>query len=198
MMFAVGHFALGYLTGKLSSKFLNVHVSLPLLFLVSVFPDVDILFPFLEHRGPLHSVLFWCLIFVPLFWLYRKRAAPYFVALLQHSLIGDYLTGGSQLLWPFSLKSYGLDIGIRSTFNLGLEWVLFIASVVVMFKAKDLKMLLKPDSTNFVLLIPLMTVLLPMIVSFPLYISMALLVPHLFFICLFGISLYVALREFQN
>ncbi|MDG6222363.1 MAG: metal-dependent hydrolase [Candidatus Bathyarchaeota archaeon] len=197
-MFAVGHFALGYLTGKLSSKFLNVHVSLPLLFLVSVFPDVDILFPFLEHRGPLHSVLFWCLIFVPLFWLYRKRAAPYFVALLQHSLIGDYLTGGSQLLWPFSLESYGLDIGIRSTFNLGLEWVLFIASVVVMFKAKDLKMLLKPDSTNFVLLIPLMTVLLPIIVSFPLYISMVLLVPHLFFICLFGISLYVALREFQN
>ncbi|WGM90658.1 MAG: metal-dependent hydrolase [Candidatus Bathyarchaeum tardum] len=197
-MFAVGHFALGYLTGKLFSKFLNVHVSLPWLFLVSVFPDVDILFPFLEHRGPLHSVLFWCLIFVPLFWIYRKRAAPYFVAVLQHSLIGDFLTGGSQLLWPFSLESYGLDIGIRSTFNLGLEWVLFIASVLVMFKAKDLKMLLKPDSTNFVLLIPLMTVLLPIIVSFPLYISMVLLVPHLFFVGLFGISLYVALRDFQN
>ena len=100
-MFAVGHFALGYLTGKASSFFLKIPVSLPLLFLASVFPDTDILFPFIEHRGPMHSVLFCCLVFVPFLLLYKKRVIPYFIAVLQHNLIGDFLTGGSQLLWPF-------------------------------------------------------------------------------------------------
>jgi membrane-bound metal-dependent hydrolase YbcI (DUF457 family) len=197
-MFAVGHFALGYLTGKLSSTFLNTSVSLPLLFFVSVFPDVDILFPFIEHRGPMHSVLFCCIIFVSLFLFYKKQVIPYFVATLQHILIGDFLTGGSQLLWPFSLDFYGLNIGIRSTLNLGLEWAFFVIALLVMIKSKDLKALLNPDSKNLVLLLPLMTVLLPIIVNFPLYIPLVLVVPHVFFITLFGVSLYVTLKQYKN
>ena len=197
-MFAVGHFSLGYLTGKLASKFLNVPVSLPLLFFASVFPDMDILFSFIEHRGPMHSVLFCCIVFIPFFLFYKKRVVPYFVAVLQHSLIGDFLTGGSQLLWPFSNIFYGLDIGIRSTFNVGLEWLFFVIAFLVIFKTKDLAMLLKRDSLNFVLLLPLMTVLLPIIVNYPLYIPMVLVVPHVFFIGLFVISLFVTLKQFQN
>ena len=88
-MYAVGHFALGYLTGKIASKSLAVKINLPLLFLASVFPDIDLLIPGLEHRGPLHSVVFF---FV------KKRVAPYFVAVIQHSIIGDFLTGEIQLL----------------------------------------------------------------------------------------------------
>jgi len=98
-MYAVGHFALGYLTGKLAAKSLDVNINLPLLFLASVFPDIDILIPGLEHRGPLHSVILFCLIFLPIFAIYKKRAAPYFVAVIQHIIIGDYLIGGDlQLL----------------------------------------------------------------------------------------------------
>ena len=197
-MFAVGHFALGYLTGKISAKFLNASLNLPLVFFASVLPDSDILFPFLEHRGPMHSVLFCCILFLPLFWKYKKRAVPYFIVVLQHSLIGDFLTGGTQIFWPFSMELYGIDIGIRSTYNMGLEWLLFAVSVVVMLKANELRPLLKPNSLNFILLLPLMTVLLPIIVNFPLYIPMFLLIPHVFFIGLFVVSLYVSLRGFQN
>ena len=194
-MFAVGHFALGYLTGKTFSKLFKVPVSLPLIFLASVFPDIDILFPFLEHRGPIHSILFCCAVFIPLFLVYKKRVLPYFVALLQHSLIGDFLTGGAQLLWPFSIAEYGLNIGIRSSLNLWIEWAFFIVALLVVIKSKDLFSLLNRDSTNFVLIIPLMTVLLPIIVNFPLYIPMILLIPHVLFIGLFVWSLWVTLRS---
>ena len=193
-MFAVGHFALGYLVGKLGSKFLNVPINLPLLFLASVFPDVDIMVPFLVHRGPLHSVLVLCLLFVPLFLVYGKRAVPYFFALISHSLIGDYLTGDLQLLWPVSSSLYGLTIGIESLFNIGLEWLLFAVSVVVMFKTKDLQLLFQRDSSNLILIIPLMTVLLPALLTFPLYIPLVLFVPHVFYLGVFVFSIFITLK----
>ncbi|MFQ5836465.1 MAG: hypothetical protein ACE5HG_01280 [Candidatus Bathyarchaeia archaeon] len=49
-----------------------------------------------------------CPLFLPAFLLFGKRATPYFVALIQHSPIGDYLTGaGIQLLWPIASDRYG-------------------------------------------------------------------------------------------
>ena len=125
-MYAVGHFALGYLTGKTASKLLDLEVNIPLVFLASVFPDIDLLIPGLYHRGPLHSVIIYCFLFLPLFLLYRKKVVPYFVAVVQHLIIGDYLTGGTQLLWPASNTIYGLDIGIQGFTNITLEWVFFI------------------------------------------------------------------------
>jgi len=193
-MYAVGHFALGYLTGKIASKSLAVKINLPLLFLASVFPDIDLLIPGLEHRGPLHSVVVFCFLFIPLFLLYKKRAVPYFVAVIQHSIIGDFLTGGTQLLWPVSLDMYGLGIGIDSLTNIALEWVLFGISIIVMFKAKDMLSLLKRNPSNLILFIPLMTVLLPSVITFPLYVPLVLLVPHLVYLFLFVFSIFVNLK----
>jgi len=51
-MFAIGHFALGYIFGKGTSKLAKVALNLPLLLATSVLPDVDLLFRFLTHRGP--------------------------------------------------------------------------------------------------------------------------------------------------
>jgi membrane-bound metal-dependent hydrolase YbcI (DUF457 family) len=194
LMYAVGHFALGYLTGKIASKSLNVDVNLPLLFLASVFPDVDIVIPFLEHRGPLHSVVVLSVLFLPLFLLYKKRAVPYFVAVIQHSIIGDFLTGGTQLFWPVSFSLYGLGIGIQSLTNITLEWVFFVISIAVMFKAKDLSALFKPKPSNLILVIPLMTVLLPSLITFPLYVPWALLIPHLVYLFVFVFSIFVTLK----
>jgi len=193
-MYAVGHFALGYLTGKIASKSLAVKINLPLLFLASVFPDIDLLIPGLEHRGPLHSVVVFCFLFIPMFLLYKKRAVPYFVAVIQHSIIGDFLTGGTQLLWPVSLDMYGLGIGIDSLTNIALEWVLFIISIIIMFKAKDMLSLLKRNPSNLILSIPLMTVLLPSIITFPLYVPLVLLIPHLVYLFLFVFSIFVNLK----
>lgn len=194
-MYAVGHFALGYLTGRLASKSLGVNVNLPLLFLASVFPDIDILIPGLVHRGPLHSVILFCLLFLPIFAIYKKRAVPYFVAVIQHIVIGDYLIGGDlQLLWPLTSNLYGFHIGIASLTNIVLEWSLFIISIMFMIKTKDMFLLFKPHPSNMVLAIPVLAVLLPTIISFPLYVPLALLIPHIVYLILFTIPIIVDLR----
>src|SRR4030067_1789293 len=94
--------ALGYLLGKASAKPLNLNPNVPVLMVLSIIPDIDLLFG-LEgfHRGPTHSVITALLIFVPFFVFYRQKAIPYFLALVSHSLIGDLLIGGNlQLFWP--------------------------------------------------------------------------------------------------
>jgi membrane-bound metal-dependent hydrolase YbcI (DUF457 family) len=195
-MFAVGHFALGYLGGKLSSKILNVKFNLPLLFLASVFPDFDILFPFLQHRGPLHSIVVLCLAFVPIFLLFRARAVPYFVAVISHGLVGDFLTGGLQVFWPLSTEFFGLAIGMYSLTNVVLESSLFVLAIGVLFKTNDVILFFSHNSSNLFLSIPVMTVLMPVVLSFPVVVPFALLIPHIFWVVLFGFSILVDLRSF--
>lgn len=191
-MYAVGHFALGYLTGKLAAKSLDVNINFPLLFLASVFPDIDLLIPGLEHRGPLHSVILFCLVFIPIFAIYKKRAAPYFVAVIQHIIIGDYLIGGDlQLLWPLTTNMYGFHVGIASLINVALEWSLFLISMTFMIKTKDIFFLFKHHSSNMILAIPVLTVLLPTVISFPLYVPLALLIPHIVYLILFSIPIII-------
>ena len=190
-MYAVGHLALGYLTGKIASKSLKVNINLPLLFLASVFPDIDLLIPGLEHRGPLHSIIVFFLLFLPIFLIYRKRAAPYFVAVIQHLIIGDYLTGGTQILWPASINIYGLGLGIASLNNIVIEWALFLISITIMFKTKDVLSLFKHHPSNMILSISALTVLLPPIINFPLYVPLVLVIPHLVYLTLFIFSILV-------
>ena len=181
-MYAVGHLALGYLSGKAASKILNVDLNLPLIFLVSVLPDIDRMIPNLEHRGPLHSIIVFCLLFIPFFTIYRKRSLPYFVALIQHSLIGDYLTGGTQLFWPLTNNWYGsgLTMKVTNPINILAEWILFLFFITIMFKTKDTELLLQRHPTNMILSVPVLTVLLPAFLSFPTYVPLELIVPHLF------------------
>ena len=196
-MYAVGHFALGYLTGKVAAESLDVDINVPLVFLASVLPDIDILIPGLVHRGPLHSVLLFCLVFMPLFVVYKKRATPYFVAVIQHIIIGDFIVGGDlQLLWPLSTNVYGFQIGMASLLHVALEWSFFLISMAVMFKAKDMIFLFKPHSSNMILAIPVMTVLLPSIISFPLYVPASLLVPHVVYLILLSVPILLDLKSF--
>jgi hypothetical protein len=196
-MYAVGHFALGYLTGKATAKSLNVDLNIPLVFLASVFPDIDILMPNLVvHRGPLHSVLLFCLVFIPIFAVYKKRAAPYFVAVIQHIIIGDYLIGGNlQLFWPLTRNVYGLHIGMASLLDVALEWSFFLISMAVMIKTRDIFFLFKRNTSNMILAIPLLAVLLPTILSFPLYVPSSLLIPHIVYLILLIIPF---LRRFES
>jgi membrane-bound metal-dependent hydrolase YbcI (DUF457 family) len=114
-VFAIGHFALGYLFGKGSSRLAGVKVSVPLLFAASVLPDVDLLLRFLIHRGPTHSLVVISVLMVPFFVIYRKQAIPYYVAMLSHVLIGDFFTGGVELFWPLSQGWFGaLNFEVQS------------------------------------------------------------------------------------
>ena len=188
-MYAVGHLAIGYITGKTTEKLLNIEVNLPLLLLVSIISDIDLLIPGLEHRGPTHSIIILTLLFLPLFRVYGKKATPYFVALIQHSLIGDYVTGGVQLLWPLTTYIYGVALQATSLTAVVLEWVFFLTSLTIMLKTKDLQILLQRHPSNLLLSVPVATVLLPTIASFPLSVPLELVVPHLIYLTLFTLSI---------
>jgi hypothetical protein len=193
-MYAVGHLALGYLSGRAASKILNLNTNISMLFLVSVLPDVDLLIPGLKHRGPLHSVTIFCLLFLPIFILLKKRAVPYFVALIQHSLIGDYLVGSTQLLWPITTNWYGSGMEITSLANILMEWTLFLTSTAILFKTKDALSLFQQHLSNMILAVPVLTVLLPTLLSFPLYVPSELVIPHLVYMALFTSSILVDLK----
>jgi len=193
-MYAVGHLAIGYLSGKATSKLAQVDVNVPLLFALSIIPDIDLLIPGLTHRGPTHSIILLSLLFLPVFLLYKKKATPYFAALILHPLIGDSLTGGTQLLWPLTTNYYGIGIGITSLTNILTEWILFLASLTILFKAKDMQTLFQPHPSNLLLSIPTFTVLLPTILSFPLHVHPTLIIPHLIYLTIFTLSILVDIK----
>ena len=169
-------------------------VNVPLLFLASIILDADLLIPGLQHRGPTHSIIISCLLFLPALILLGKRAAPYFVALIQHSLVGDYLAGGArgtQLLWPVASNWYGSVIGITSFVSIFIEWTLFLTCITVMFKTKDVWSLFQHHPSNIILSIPILTVLLPTFLSFPLSVPLELVIPHITYLILFALSALV-------
>ena len=166
--------------------------------MLSVIPDIDILIqmlvPAVEHRGPTHSIIMAFIVFIPIFAVYRKKAAPYLVALISHSLIGDYIVGGGvQLLWPVTTRCFGMSIGIRSQTNITMEWTLFLISIIILLKIKDTATLLQPHNTNLMLTIPTFTLLLPTFLSFPLDVPIWLIPPHLAYMSIFSASIIISL-----
>jgi len=195
-MYSVGHLAFGYLFGRASSKLLNVNVNVSLLFFASILPDVDLLIPGVEHRGPIHSIMILFLAFVPALIMYKKRAIPYFTALAQHSIIGDFLTaGGVQMLWPITTAWYGAKIEIASLTNVSLEWIFFLVCFTVMLKTRDVWTLFQHHPSNLLLSIPVLTVLLPSSFRFPLPVPFGLVLPHLTYLTLFILSILIDLKS---
>ncbi len=203
-LFAVGHMAIAYLLGKGSSKPLRVKFNIPILLVLSILPDVDIIFDYLTnsqiHRGPTHSIVVATLAFIPFFIIYRKRAIPYFLASISHPLIGDFFIGGRlQLFWPLSTNEYGLHelgsyyIGIFNPVNIALELTLFVIATFILYKSGDWKIFLKSNKTNLVLIFPIATVLLPSTIGYPFNNSLLLSEPllalaHLFYLVLFSLA----------
>lgn len=213
-MFAVGHMAIAYLLGKGSSKVLRIKLNIPILLVLSILPDVDIIYDFFTgsdlHRGPTHSIVVALIAFIPLFIIYRKKAIPYFLALISHSLIGDFFIGGRlQLFWPFSTTQYGLHelgsyyIGITDSVNIALELSLFVIATLVLYKSGDWKVFFKSNKTNLVLIIPIATVLLPSTLGYPFSAPLLLTAPplaiaHLFYLMLFSIAVLKTLFYLYN
>jgi hypothetical protein len=193
--------SLGYILGKASAKALKTNPNVPLLFVLSILPDVDILsehvsglHELLPHRGPLHSVFLMLIIFIPIFAVYRKSALPYLLALVSHPLIGDYLTGGKlQLLWPATSQTFGTTTSIVSAENITLEVMLFISAIALLLLTRDLSALLRPHLPNLTLAIPTFTVLLPIFLSYPLQVPGLLVLPHLVYMVLFLASISISI-----
>jgi len=187
--------AFGYLSSKTSSSLLKTNLNIALVLTLSIIPDVDLLFrwiPFIQHRGATHSIISALIVFTPLFIIYRKQAVPYFIALVQHGLVGDFIAGGRvQLLWPVTHTYFGISLDMSSLTNQTLEWTLFLAATILMVKMKDYKTFFKPQASNLVLVIPALTVLLPTLLSTPLEVPPVLVPPHVFYLIMFATAILI-------
>ena len=147
---------------------------------------------------PFHSTITAFIIFIPIFALYHKDALPYFIALIQHSLLGDFIAGGRvQLLWPLTTQTFGIGVSIKSITNMTLEWLLFTATIITMMKTNT-NAIFQPRSSNLVLAIPTFTVLLPTFLSFPLQVPIPLIPPHIICLTIFLTSLLIDVKKIVN
>jgi len=189
-MFAIGHFGISYLIGKASSQLLDINLNLGLLFSISVLPDIDLLlFSFVNHRGPLHSIIFSLIVCLPFFITYQQKVFPYFFALLSHSLIGDIFSGGLQLFWPFSTNwVYVLDFPVRGSISVAMEFIIFIVTIFIIIVSKDYQKLLFDRTRRCYWFIPFGAVLIPLLSTFGNYANLPflLVVPSFFYLVLFS------------
>jgi hypothetical protein len=187
--------AFGYLSSKTSSNLLKTKLNIPIVLTLSVLPDADLLLrqiPFIEHRGATHSIITALVVFAPFFIIYRKQAIPYFIAYIQHGLVGDYIAGGRvQLLWPLTNMGFGTSLDIRSLTNQTLEWTFFLAAILLMIKMKDYREFLKPQASSLILIVPTLTVLLPTLLSTPMEVPALLIPPHVFYLILFATAIFI-------
>ena len=183
---------------RLASSPMKVKINIPLVLTLAVIPDVDLLSePVLAHRGPLHSIIILIAVFTPFFITYRKVAIPYFLAVASHPLIGDYLGGGKlQLFWPLSKSYYGLN-ATPATIH-ALELILFLSSLLILAKTKDMYLLFQPSKFNALLVIPLVTVTAPLLFSLPLGVPLSLIPAHIAYGLLFFSSIAWTIAKFLH
>ncbi|MEJ2104991.1 MAG: metal-dependent hydrolase [Ignavibacteriaceae bacterium] len=199
-MFAVGHLSLGYIVGKFFGNFLSVKLNWAILFTVSVLTDVDVFFfPFLQHRGIIHSLFFSIILSLPFIVIYRKKAVPYFAALVSHSLVGDIFSGGTQLFWPFSNNWIFIsDFSVVDEFNIALELLFFGVSVIIMILSKDIKKFFSNKSRRIYWIIPFGSILGPLVLNTGIYnnIPFLLIIPSLFYFVIFTFRLVLGQTSF--
>ena len=198
--YAVGHIALGYITGKASSKFLETKMSIPLALTLSILPDIDLLIPGLQHGGPTHSVILLLVLAFPAVLVWRKRAIPYLVVLASHPLLGDYLTRpsrtqGVQLLYPLTSSWFSAGSEAMKLTYVYIEFALFAAFLMLMLASRDLSTLLERHKSNLLLAIPISTALLPVFTEFPIPVPPELIIPHLILILLLTIPILIDLTQ---
>ena len=201
--FAVGHIALGYITGKATSKLLNVNANIPLLFVVSIIADIDLLIPGLEHRGPTHSIILFLIIAFPAVLVWKKQAIPYLAALASHPFLGDYLTASSateglQLFFPLSSNWFLGGSEAATLTYVYLELALFIVLLTLMVMTRDITTLIKHHLSNLLLSIPIATAMLPVFMQFPIPVPPELIIPHFILLILLALPILIDIKHLMH
>jgi len=201
--FAVGHLALGYISGKATSKLLNVNANIPLLFVASIIADIDLLIPGLEHRGPTHSIILFLAIAFPAILVWKKQSLPYLVALASHPLLGDYLTNpsaikGVQLFFPLSSSWFSGGSEAASLTYVYVELALFIVLLTLMLTTRDITTLIKHHPSNLLLVIPLLTAFIPVFLQFPIPVPPTLIIPHLVLLILLALPIPIDIKHLMR
>jgi membrane-bound metal-dependent hydrolase YbcI (DUF457 family) len=113
-------------------------MNIPLIFLFSMIPDIDVFLRGVRHRGPTHSLIVPFLLVIPSYLIFKEKMFPYFTAYVSH-LISDYFSGrpgyGSRLLWPLTNKwiPIRLVLNMDTRFETGFEILLFFIMLVIYF-----------------------------------------------------------------
>jgi membrane-bound metal-dependent hydrolase YbcI (DUF457 family) len=132
-MYLLGHFALGFFAALGVRRFTHEKINIPIVFFLSILPDIDVVIPRLVHRGPTHSILVATLLFLPILLLFR-RGLPYFASVASHSLIGDYINPPVQMFWPISKAWYSFSINLYGETLYSLEIILFTIMVFIIIR----------------------------------------------------------------
>lgn len=181
-MFAVGHMSVAYLLTRGLKRFGWPSMSIPLVWVFSLLPDLDLLIPGIIHMGPTHSIMFAFAAFLPLFLYKGKEVVPYFLGYASHTVLGDLITNhGVWFLWPLSRRRFGVftPYTYRPYFSANLELVLFGLFVLVFIITRDYAGGLYSSDTKVLSLIPFTALLVPLVFGFPIPVPLRLIPPHL-------------------
>jgi hypothetical protein len=103
------------------------------------------------------------------------------------------------LFWPLTNAEFGISaIKINSTLNIATELSLFILAMLLLLKTGDFKQFIHPAKSSIVLAIPIITVLLPSVVSYPLEVPLLMLPPHIVFLSLFSVTIIAVFHNFSK
>ena len=133
----------------------------PAILILGILPDSDLLLGSfgVVHRTITHSIFFWILLFIPVFVVFRLKAIPYFVAVIQHFAFGDFLMGKVMIFWPLNSNFVGLGFGMPSVVDVALEAGGLVLAVAILIYVGDLKRLFSVDKRNALMVLPLLALL---------------------------------------
>jgi hypothetical protein len=183
----------------------------PAVLLLGILPDIDLFLGSygVYHHTFFHSIFFWFIFFLPaMISLGWKLVVPYFAALLQHFVFGDFLVGDVMLFWPFDYGFFGFNSNMLSVYDVVLEITGLVLAFVVLYYRNDLKSLLYVNLRNIFMVFPLLALVSSMIyftVDWPVIplvnyvgsssVLTAIVIGHLILVGLLSISAFQGLRK---
>lgn len=133
-MYPIGHIGLGIIVGMIFGHFFKEQINLYFIIIFSIIPDIDIVIPFVHHRGPLHSIFILSILYVPIYAIIRQKT--YYFVLISH-LLGDVITSyGVQLFYPISNDFVKIPNALimPSLNELFLEITILLIAVLMLMK----------------------------------------------------------------
>ena len=155
-MFLLGHTCWSYLFSKATGRQLNLNLPAYLALLSGILPDFDIYFqPYIAHHTYTHSLIIVVPVAIVLTYFFGRLGFAFSVGILSH-LLGDSLVGTIPILYPL-LPNYdvGLNLGIPSLADTGLEIGAFLLVLAYAYLNGDYRLILKPSRESLLLGIPL-------------------------------------------
>ena len=142
-MYLPGHMALAYFSARGIQRITGYRFNLIIVWTLAILPDIDLLIPNLQHRGPTHSLAAIILVFL-ISYIHERKWMPYVAAFASHALLGDLFTrggclvgggylSGSNLLWPINNSWIGIPLlSMGSSSEIATEITLFLIMTVLL------------------------------------------------------------------